>query len=245
MLLILFKSNLGAYMLFFSSVKKCVLFILFASIANLAYAESVSVGRASFELPPGDWKLIAVKDSSTTLDGSTARAAKTETQSFGLIQSGELIAVLAVTATSGGQGNGNVHWTTPCISGTNSYAVNLEKGFKQLNCAVATGILNSEAYLNGIIPDIKNLMTAQGVKIAPRMTSSRALSGSTSGTYMNVNLIASAKFMGISSSQVFENLPPTIKQANIAWAVELSGAVKDSVESMRGRLTLPAINWTN
>jgi hypothetical protein len=232
-------------MIFISRILKNLIFIFFAIVIQSTYAESVTVGRATFELPAGNWKLIAIKDGSNTIDGSTARAAKTETQSFGLIQSGELIAVLAVTATSGGQGNGNVYWTTPCNSGNNAYAVNLQNGFKQLNCAIATGPLNSDTYLNNIIPDIKNLMTAQGVKIAPRMTSSRATFGSTSGTYMLVNLVASPKFIGISSSQVFENLPPTIKQANVAWAIELSSSIKDSVESMRGGLTLPAINWTN
>jgi hypothetical protein len=214
--------------------------------SNAVFSQTVSVERVSFELPRGEWKKIASKEGSLKLDGSTALAAKTTTDSFGYIQNNMLRAVLTVTATRGGMGmGGRIRWTTQCNSGANSFAVNLEKGFENLNCAIATGPLNSEVYLNNIIPDIKNIMATQDVKIAPRMTSTRAVSGNSTGTYLLVNLTADSKFTGSTNPAVYEGLPANIKAANVAWAEELSAAVKDSVNSFKGGLTLPAINWAN
>jgi hypothetical protein len=208
-----------------------------------SYAQSIDVGRVTFNLPSPEWKLIASKEGVTIVDGGVGRGAKTQTHSFGLIQDSMLKAVLVVTATTGG--SGRVSWITQCVSGTNSFAVNLASGFNDLNCAIATGPLNSEVYLSNIIPDIKNQMLLQNVKITPRMTSSRAASGNETGTYLQVNLIAAPTFSGLTSNQTFEGLPTNIKSSNLSWAITLEGAVKDSVNSFRGGLTLPVINWAN
>jgi hypothetical protein len=213
---------------------------LAAAVAALpALAETVKVGRASIELPEGTWKALASSNGQDTVDGNgTGGALPTETRSFAFISGGRVMAILYVNSSKGG--GIRVNWVNTCASSQNVHAVNLTETPSALECIRASIPLKAELYLKRAMPEVLGAMESQGLAVPPAMQSIGVTVGSSGGTSMHVNLLVVPGFLGLQGEEA-SSLPASVKPGQLVWARQLAAAVKGSVYSISGNMTLPPV----
>ncbi len=212
---------------------------LAAAVAALpALAETVKVGRASIELPEGNWKALTAKDGQNSVDGANAGALPTESRVFALVSGGRLMAILSVNSSKGG--GIRINWTNTCTSNKLSLALNLTEDPNALECIQASIPLMAEPYLKRVMPDALSSLESDGLAVPPAMQSISATVGSSSGTSLYVNLIVVPSFIGLQGEEA-STLPARLKPGQVVWARQLAKAIKSSVYSMSGNMTLPPV----
>jgi hypothetical protein len=194
---------------------------------------------ASIELPEGNWKALATSEGQNQVDGnSTGGALPTENRSFVFISGGRVMAILNVNSSKGG--GARINWLNTCTSSVNVHALNLTEDPNALECVRASIPLKAEQYLKRVMPDVVNAMENNAMAIPPAMQSISATVGSSGGTNLHVNLIVVPSFLGLQGEEV-PNLPARLKSGQLVWARQLAAAVKGSVYSMSGNMTLPPL----
>jgi len=216
------------------------LVMLAAAMAALpAHAETVKVGRASIELPEGNWKALASSDGQDTVDGNgTGGALPTETRSFAFISGGRVTAILYVNSSKGG--GIRVNWSNTCASNQNVHALSLTKDPNALECIRASIPLKAELYLKRAMPEVLTAMESQGMAVPPALQAIGVTVGSSGGTSMHVNLLVVPGFLGLQGEEA-SSLPAYLKPGQFVWARQLAAAVKGSVYSMSGNMALPPL----
>ncbi|MEO8022736.1 hypothetical protein [Polaromonas sp.] len=210
-----------------------------AMAVSPAHAETVKVGRASIELPEGNWKALATSNGQDKAsDGSADGALPTETRSFAFISDGRVMAILYVNSSKAG--GLEVNWINTCTSTQSVLALNLTKNPNALECVRMSVPLKAEQYLKLAMPDVLNAMEARHMAVPPAMQAIGVTVGSFGGTSMHVNLLAVPSFLGLQGEEV-STLPAPLKPGQLVWARQLAAAVKGSLYSMSGNMTLPPL----
>lgn len=216
------------------------LVMLAAGAAALpAHAETVKVGRASIELPEGNWKALTAINGQDTVDGNgTGGALPTETRSFTYTSGGRVMAILYVDSSKGG--GIRVNWLNTCTGNQNVHALNLTKDPNALECIRASIPLKGEQYLKRAMPEVLSAMEGRGMAVPPALQAIGVTVGSSGGTSMHVNLLVVPGFLGLQGEEA-STLPAYLKPGQLVWARQLAAAVKGSVYSMSGNMTLPPL----
>ena len=214
--------------------------VLTAAMAVLpAHAETVKVGRANIELPEGNWKALATSDGQDKVDGNgTGGVLPTETRSFAFISGGRVMAILYVNSSKGG--GLRVNWVNTCTSNQNVHAVNLTENPNALECIRASVPLKAEPYLKRAMPEVLSALESDGLAVPPALQFIGVSVGSSGGTSMQVNLLAVPSFLGLQGEEA-STPPARVKPGQLIWARQLAAAVKGSVYSMSGNMTLPPL----
>ncbi len=216
-----------------------VLVLAAAAAALPAHAETVKVGRASIELPQGTWKALASSDGQDAVDGNgTGGILPTETRSFAFISGGRVMAILYVDSSK--SGGIPVNWLNSCTGNQTVHALNLTKDPNALECIRASIPLKAELYLKRAMPEVLSRMESQGLAVPPAMQAIGVTVGSSGGTSMHVNLLVVPGFLGLQGEEA-SSLPASVKPGQIVWARQLAAAVKGSVYSISGNMTLPPV----
>lgn len=204
-----------------------------------AHAETVKVGRASIQLPEGNWKVLATSDGQDKVDGNgTGGALPTETRSFAFISGGRVMAILIVNSSK--SGGLRVNWSNTCTGSENVHAVNLTDNPNVLECVRASIPLKAEQYLRRAMPDVLKAMENNAMAVPPAMQSISVTIGSSGGTSLYVNLMVVPSFLG-SQGEEASTLPARLKPGQVVWARQLAAAAKGSVYSMSGDMALPSL----
>lgn len=204
-----------------------------------AHAEAVKVGRANIELPEGNWKALTTSDGQDKVDGNgTGGALPTETRSFAFISGGRVMAILYVDSSK--SGGLRVNWVNTCTSNQNVHALNLTKDPNALECVRASIPLKAEQYLKRAMPEVLSAMENSGMTVPPALQAIGVTVGSSGGTGMHVNLLVAPGFLGLQGEEA-STLPAYLKPGQLVWARQLAAAVKGSVYSMSGNMTLPPL----
>ncbi|MES2943284.1 MAG: hypothetical protein V4772_10485 [Pseudomonadota bacterium] len=217
-----------------------VIVLLWAG-TGFATAETVSVGRASIDLPEGAWKVLSAGEGKTLLNGGISGSLTMDNQAFVLTSGNELKALLYISSSKSGSGI-STNWSNTCNGTQRTYALSLTSNPNALECGKATGALKTDVYLKLAMPEALAALEVQHLVLPAFVQSTSATVGNSNGSNLHVNLIAVPAFAGLQSA---ENLtvPPSVKAAHAAWARELTTAVKDSVYSMSGKMTVPAVTF--
>ncbi|MFS2033307.1 hypothetical protein ACEN8I_04695 [Polaromonas sp. CT11-55] len=203
-----------------------------------AHAETVKVGRASIELPEGNWKALTNSDSQNPVNGINTGALPVETRTFVLVSDGRPMAILKVNSSKGG--GLRINWTNTCTSNSLSHAINLTQDPNALECIQASVPVVAEPYLKRTMPDVLTALESNGLVVPSAMQTISAAVGSSSGTSLSVNLVVVPSFIGLQGEEA-STLPARLKPGQVAWARQLATAVKGSVYSMSGNMTLPPV----
>ena len=206
-----------------------------------AGAETVSVGRASINLPEGEWKVLTVTEGKTLLDGGTSGSLAMDDQAFILSSGNDIKALLYISASKSGS-TATTYWTNTCDGGARLFAINLTKNPNAFECGKATGALKTDVYLKIAIPQALAAIEGQRLVLPPVVQSTSATVGNSNGTNLHINLLAVPTFSGLQPSESL-TVPPLVKASHAAWARELAAAVKESVYSMSGKMTIPAVTF--
>ena len=206
-----------------------------------AVAETVSVGRASINLPDGAWQVLTVSEGKTLFNSGISGSLAMDDQAFVLASGNEIKALLYVSSSKGGSGI-PTNWTNTCNGNARLFAISLTNNPNALECGQATGALKTDVYLKIALPQALAAIEGRRLVLPPIVQSTSATVGNSTGTNLHINLIAVPAFTGLQSSEGL-TVPPPIKVAHAAWARELTVAVKESVYSMSGKMTIPAVNF--
>lgn len=214
--------------------------VLAAAMAALpAHAETVKVGRASIELPEGNWKALSTSNGQDSLDGNgTGGVLPTETRSFAFVSGDRVMAILYVDSSKGA--GVRVNWANTCTGNQNVHALNLTKDPNALECVRASIPLKAELYLKRAMPEVLSALESNNLAVPPAMQAIGVTVGSSGGTSMHVNLLAVPSFLGLQGEEA-STLPANVKPGQLVWARQLAAAVKGSVYSMSGNMTLPPL----
>ena len=206
-----------------------------------AGAETVSVGRASINLPEGEWKVLTVSEGKTLLDGGVSGSLAMDDQAFVLTSGNDIKALLYVSSSKAGSGK-TTYWTNTCDGNARLFTISLTKNPNALECGKATGPLKTDVYLKIAIPKVLAAVEDRRLVLPAIVQSTSATVGNSNGTSLHINLLAVPAFTGLQSSESL-TVPPLVKAVHAAWARELTVAVKESVYSMSGKMTIPAITF--
>lgn len=215
-----------------------VLALAVAAAALPAHAEAVKVGRASIELPEGNWKALTTEDGQNTVNGSTTGALPTETRTFAFVSGGRAMAILSMTSSKSGGTRAN--WVNTCKSSANIHALNLTQDPNALECVQVSAPFQAEPLLMRLMPDAMTAMLFDGLAVPQFMQTINATVGSSGGISLHVNLYAAPDFVGLQGEES-SDLPAYVKPGQLVWARQLAKAVKGSVYSMGGNMTLPPV----
>lgn len=214
--------------------------VLAASVAALpAHAETVQVGRASIELQEGTWKALTTSDGQDIVNGRATGELPTETRTFAFVSGDRAMAILSITSSKNGGVRANWVGTT-CTSSPNIHALNLTEDPNALECVRVSVPFQAEPFLKRVMPDAVTAMKSNGFAVPPIVQSINVTIGSSGGTSLHVNLYAAPGFVGLQGEEV-SNLPAHVKPGQLVWARQLAKAIKSSVYSMSGNMTLPPV----
>jgi len=206
-----------------------------------AGAETVTVGRASIDLPHGAWQLLSVSDGRTELNGGATGSVPMDNQAFVLTSGSEIQAILYISSSRTGAGV-LTNWLNTCKATERSYALSLTSNPKSLECGTATAALKTDVYLRLAMPHVLKAVEDRRLGLPEIVQSTNATVGNSSGTSLHINLLAVPAFVGLQNSENL-NPPSAVKVAHAAWARQLTLAVKESVYSVNGRMTIPAVTF--
>ena len=202
-------------------------------------AETVEVGRATIELPEGNWQALTTNEGKTTLDGGASGSLPTDDRAFVLMFGDQMKAILYVSSSKGGS-TIRTNWTNTCKASDSTYAASLTTNPNALECERATGALKTDVYLKMAMPNVLKALEEKRLAPPPIVQSTSATVGNDRGTMLHVNLLAAPTFTGLQSEEIL-SVPTRVKPGHAAWAHQLILAIKDSVYSMSGKMAVPPV----
>lgn len=220
----------------------------------LAHAgQEVSVGRVDVQLPGDGWQVYSVEDNGITLSG----AGHTHQQAAEfkvIVRPGThdvLDAVILVRANASGKGrfSGILFSDAQCRGSSRAYAEGDEPGpaarsFRCLQVAQLQSINVSSA-----IPGAARAwLSKNGWRLPPSMHMISAQQHANTGSFaVAVAYLRplATKLGDFNASGIPETLPIGVTTTNVQWGRRLQEAVRDSVYSIRGKLPVPEMQFSD
>jgi hypothetical protein len=207
------------------------------------HAETIEIGRATIEFPEGNWQALTAKDGKTVLDAGVRQSLATDDRAFILVTGDQVLAILNISSSKSGSSVAT-NWSNTCKSTERNYAASLTSNPNALECERATGPLKTDLYLKAALPQVAKEIEERGLKL-PNITQSTSGSvGNDRGTMLHINLLTVSSFSGFQGDAIV-GLPPAVKPLHAMWAHRLVLAIKESVYSMNGKMTIPPIAFSN
>ena len=207
------------------------------------HAETVEIGRATIEFPEGNWQALSNNEGKTTLDAGVRQSLATDDRAFALVTGDQIRAILYFSSSKSGSGVAT-NWTNTCKSTERTYAVSLTSNPNALECERATGPLKTDIYLKAAMPQVAKEIEAQGLKLPNITQSTSGTVGNDRGTMLHINLLTVSSFSGVQGDEI-PGLPTGVKPLHAMWAHRLVLAIKESVYSMSGKMTIPPVAFNN
>ena len=211
-------------------------------LINPCMAESI--GRTSLQLPAGNWSVLTAFDGNLIFDQYSKMPLRTRV--FKLVDSsGSVNALLSVTSTEGGRGS-RIRWISQsCPESRPKYFTNDFGSNKQPDTRDCLVVNSAFAPFKFYKEDAEVIVAlkSQNIQLFTNGYSLRTQYGSQAGTYLNVNLMTTKKFLGLPVGRSEASDIHEVPEALVAWGEALHKAVKNSVFSIDGELTLPPIEF--
>lgn len=224
--------------------------IKLSAACGLAYCLSgpsiaETVGRVKVELPGNNWSILTEFEGNLIFD--QYKKMPLQTKVFKLADDkGAVLALLSITSTEGGRGS-RIRWTSQqCPEARQKYFTNDFGSNKQpdtRDCLVVNSAFAPFKFYKEDSEVIKALQQ-QNIQLFTNGYSLRTQYGSQSGTYLNVNLMTTKKFLGSAGARAEASELHEAPEPLVAWGEELHKAVKDAVFSVGGELALPRIDFS-
>jgi len=208
----------------------------------------VTAGRASTETPPDqNWVVRSLPTSYLRLTGGIDGQLPVATTALWLVSpSGTVDAVLILRGSDGSYA-GRVQWNAVCDASKPSPFTFMRNQWRNVggnewrdDCLTVSGPTELRRVLRNAYASVAQLMHDNGTEVAGRGYVISA-TVARNGTYLTAELLVPQEFKGseraLSVDLGSARIPPGIVQ----WGVELSTAVRGSVQSFSGKFDLPRI----
>jgi hypothetical protein len=227
-------------------MKRVVTGFVLSSIASLCLAEAVSVGRAEVKLPGDNWQSFPVAGEVTQYGGDRSGQVNSERKLF--IKKSVSNAVQAIVMVSGStrmSSPGKLVYAPNCPSDKYWYRKGNE-GFRQpfVEC---WGVLKGEPIalenLQGLVPEIADLFSKENLQMAHGAYTMTSTYRNENGTFLTVKMFVASDF-SLPTPGTAETVPEGVEGKVMQYGTQLAGAVRASVMSWSGVLTVPNFSFT-
>ena len=213
---------------------------LFCFAASVQAQAVVSLSRATVELGPGTWvELGRTKRVVASVEHRGDLVAEVVTS--GLVDGHRLRAVVTVMSTPTGTGR-RINWTDGCpASSESTWSAPLKGGHPEdRECAEVTAAHDGASSLDAA--GLRELVHKRALTPPSEMVSVFADVLTRFGRMMSVQVLADSAFVGLPDGAAGP-VPPQVKAAHAAYAVELGRRVRGSLFSISGRMEIPALSF--
>lgn len=216
--------------------------------ALAAQAADFSVGRVEVEFAEEGWKEVPLPDTASAYGGEKNGALAVQSKLYvrGAPGSDDQILVL-VSANSEGLGGGRGGYMTyspDCKSDAQNHREGNE-GFRAsfMQCLTVTPLYSSDSVFKALAPQVLDLQTSGVVSVQRPLYTVWSLHAISTGSFVDVRVFVMSP-LGVAGGLVTETLPTGVLPEQVAWGRQLKDAVKSSVHSWSGRLSIPPIRLT-
>jgi hypothetical protein len=213
--------------------------------ALAAQAADFSVGRVEVEFAEEGWKEVPLPDTASAYGGDKTGALTVQSKLYvrGAPGGDDQMLVL-VSAHSEGMGGGRgayMSYSPNCRSDAQIFREGNE-GFRAsfMQCLMVTPLYDSESVFKALAPQILDLQTSGEVSVQRPVYTVWSHHAISTGSFLDVRVFVMSP-MEAAGALVAETLPNGVLPEQVAWGRQLKDAVKSSVHSLSGRLTVPPI----
>jgi hypothetical protein len=221
-----------------------ILTLVMCCVPSAAQAEEV--GPTKFELPSAQWALLTTFDTPPRFSGNrTGKSLPVSNKVFYLADADGTIKALLRIAGEGSRAGAVVTWGSNCPEPKAGY---FTKGFGSnrdgfiSECLIASSRFSPSRYYK---PDsaVGKAVAEKQLKLFRSGYYLRSMYGSNAGAHLTVELAARTDFKGLPDVRPSTEQTYDVPAEVVAWGESLQKAVKSSVGSFRGGLTLPPIEF--
>lgn len=220
--------------------------VIASSITSFSVAADISVGRADITLPGEKWRVYTVPDEVSPFGGERSGQIKSERKVFVKESvSGAVAAIVAVSGSSGGLGvAGSLRYSPKCSSYEGWYLQGNE-GFNR-PFAECWGVLESKysaiSVMENWVPELTTLLNKENLRLPNGGYALFSNYRNANGTFLMVKMLIAPGF-SMPDAKAVEAIPNGVDVNSVQYGHQLSNAVRASVTSWSGRLTLPVFDF--
>ena len=210
-------------------------------LSNVALADEV--GRVRLTLPQGEWVTVSTNDSDLTYGGHGSGTIKAQTTARALIDKEKnLLAILFIRASSSAVSGAPMEFTSGCKTLNTEYVDDATTGsYTRLDCLRVWRAMNPTAWIKKNAVATNTELDQRGIKSPMRGYQFSYQVGMPNGTFIAAS--------GIISYGPLALIPDAKKDAKyagmpgVAYGQAFAEAVRTSVRSLSGELTVPQIDY--
>jgi hypothetical protein len=221
-----------------------ILMLAMCCVPSAAQAEEL--GRTTFELPSAQWALLTTFDTPPMFsDNRTGKSRPVVNKVFYLADADGTIKALMRIAGENSRGGMIITWRSNCPEPKVGY---FTMGFGRnrdgwiSECLIVSTRFSPTRYFKPDSP-IGKAVAEKQLKLFESGYFLRSMYGSNSGAHLTVELVARTDFKGLADVRPSADRTYEVPVPLIAWGESLQKAVKSSVDSFRGGLALPPIEF--
>ncbi len=227
------------------AIQRCLLGAALALASMAAQANGFSVGRVEVVFAEEGWKEVPLPDTAQSYGGDKWGALSVQVKLYvRAARDGSEPVYVMVSANSHGLGGGRSGYMTyspDCKSDDELYREG-NSGFslRFAQCLLVAPRYTTESILQSLAPQVKPLRESGAVPMASAVYAVWSRHAISTGSFVDVRVFTANPIDSDQSADV-EGLPDGVPSAHVTWGRQLSDAVKSSVYSLSGRLSIPPI----
>jgi hypothetical protein len=212
----------------------------------LAWAAEFEVGRAKVELAGEGWRAIDMADGGKPYNGGVRDSIPAETKVF--VKEGankQVQTVVVIRSSTAGRVNGGLVYSHTCKGNEEMYAEgNAGAHTNNYDCTRVWPLYRVDKWVDDFVPTLRDKLTQTQLTLPNAVQPVISHFANSNGSFAEARVFVSAGFAGSDGAAPSE-IPKDIKPAAVLWAQSLAKAVRGSVGSFSGRLTVPPIQYNN
>jgi TPR repeat protein len=216
------------------------------AIAGINRSATFDVGRVTLRMPDDKWESIGRSSHGIRYSGDRSGEVPLDRRHLLLRAdgSGRFLAAMMVSTTRG-VGGVQMGWTMTCQPGKNAHVVDYSRRHVSgSECLTVTGLVQTQRYLESVAPALLADLARRNVALPATAFAVIESAGLANGAYIQVLAVFASDFKLPMEGIAKGNLPDAIKPEVAAWGTRLADAVSESIHSLSGTLTVPAVTAT-
>jgi hypothetical protein len=229
----------------FKNLVGIVCFVLVSlAYSPMSLAADFSVGRVKVKLPGDGWRVVDFKDAGMDYSGELVGTIQSDKKVF-IKESAtkSFQAMIVVRASAGGISGGTVRYSADCESAKDFVATGMKKSDSNFyDCLRVFKFFTTESLIKELVPDLRIILEKDTAVVPDALQTVWNMYANSNGTFVDVRAFFGTNFAS-KKAESTEQLPPGIEASTYAWGQELSKGVKNAVNSLFSKLTLPDLEF--
>ena len=207
----------------------------------------MEAGRATLELPGDQWQLVATYETQLRITGfDGTHFIPMENRLFQLPGGDSPKALLLVNSVRHSN-RSSVKWGGTCPKARSKYFAEHFGSDVQTQIYECLVVNSSFAPYTYFKPDseVMKALRDKNITLFKSGYSMRSTYGSPSGTRMHVHLVTQRAFLGLPDNEARVDNTYDVPVGLVNWGLKLHAAVKESAQTLQGKLSIPPVNFND